>query len=66
MPVQRRGVAADDDVLALGGLDDIDGVGHAYHPGLLVEHRIVLDLEVLAFPQSLVDRVAFQHERQLD
>lgn len=59
-------MTADDDVLALGCLDYVDGVGHAHHAGLLVEHRIVLDLEVLAFPQGLVDRVAFQHERQLD
>ena len=46
-------------IFALGGFDDVDDVGHSYNSGTLVEHVVVGYLEVFAFAEGLVDRVAF-------
>jgi hypothetical protein len=64
MGVGVAGVAADHDVLSVGGLDEIDHVRHGDHPCVFVEHGGVLYFEVFALAESLVHGISFEHEGQ--
>lgn len=59
-------MATDDQVLAIGSLNDVDDVGHADNSFVVVEHGLVADLEVLSLADCLVDWVPLEHEGQLD
>ena len=58
-------VAGDEDVFPVCSLDEINHIGHGCDSASLLEQAGVLDLEVLPFAESFVDRVALEHEGQL-
>ncbi len=66
MSIEGGGVTADDDIFSLCCFDNVDDIGHADDSCVFVEYGVILYFEVLAFSESLVDRISLEHEGHFD
>lgn len=64
MAFEVVGVAADDNVFAACGFDYVDHVGHAYYSRCLIQHGMVLQFKIFAFPQCFIDWISLKHKGQ--
>lgn len=62
MGLEVASVTRDYDIFAACGFDNVDHVGHAYYSRVLIEYGMVLQFEVLSFPQCFVDWISLEHE----
>ena len=59
-------MTANDNILTLSCLDDVDDIGHADDSGVFIKHGIILDLKVLSLSQSFIYGISFEHKGHLD